>query len=346
MMNMRLFTTLLLMAFLGLLQAQDQHFTQFFASPLTLNPAITGAFDGKYRLALIYRDQDPFRTFSGAIDLRFNLGQVGGRYKDAFGVGMVFYNDKVPEEGYSNNQIMVSGGFHKSLSRNNDQFLSVGMQAGISQRNFSYTGLTFDDQFSGADGYTQDTEEILPENNFSISDFAIGLNYAYSPARKTGFFVGASMHHIFEPNIGLFYDPDNETLYEESRLFRKYSAYVSLSVPFGENIRLQPRALVYSQGPHLAMNAGSNIRLLINDISGTALHLGAWARPVSDAGNNLFLDAVVGLVGIEFSDVLIGVSYDAKMNAIGAGRDRRGALEVSVAYLGHYEDEIVLCPEF
>ena len=57
--------------------AQDQHFTQFFASPLTLNPALTGTFDGKYRVAFIYRDQEPYKTFAGAIDLRFNMRNIG-----------------------------------------------------------------------------------------------------------------------------------------------------------------------------------------------------------------------------------------------------------------------------
>lgn len=80
-------------------KAQDQHFTQFFASPLTLNPALTGTFDGKYRLAFIYRDQEPYKTFAGAIDLRFGFRNIGKRYKDAFGVGVVFYNHKVPEVG-------------------------------------------------------------------------------------------------------------------------------------------------------------------------------------------------------------------------------------------------------
>lgn len=163
-------------------KAQDQHFTQFFASPLTLNPALTGTFDGKYRVAFIYRDQDPYKTFAGAIDLRFNMRNIGKRYKDAFGVGMVFYNDKVPEVGYSNNQINVSGGFHKSLSPRNDQFLSLGAQAGISQRNFSYGNLFFEDQFSGSSGYDNPTGEIFPENNFTVADFAVGINYAYSPS--------------------------------------------------------------------------------------------------------------------------------------------------------------------
>lgn len=61
--------------------AQDKHFTQFYASPLTLNPALTGAMDGSYRIGAIYRDQwrqvldNPIKTFSMAADLRFEANR-------------------------------------------------------------------------------------------------------------------------------------------------------------------------------------------------------------------------------------------------------------------------------
>ena len=40
-------------------KAQDPHFSQFFSSPLTLNPAFTGKFNGTWRLAANHRDQWP-----------------------------------------------------------------------------------------------------------------------------------------------------------------------------------------------------------------------------------------------------------------------------------------------
>ncbi|MFT6322195.1 MAG: hypothetical protein ACJAT4_003130, partial [Granulosicoccus sp.] len=33
--------------FLVDLSAQDKHFSQFYSSPLTLNPALTGAYNGR-----------------------------------------------------------------------------------------------------------------------------------------------------------------------------------------------------------------------------------------------------------------------------------------------------------
>src|SRR5678810_596663 len=53
--------------------AQDPNFSQFFASPLTLNPAMTGKFDGVYRVAGNYRNQWPtiynaYTTYTASFD--------------------------------------------------------------------------------------------------------------------------------------------------------------------------------------------------------------------------------------------------------------------------------------
>ncbi len=327
-------------------QAQDQHFSQFFASPLTLNPALSGTFDGKYRVSMIYRDQEPFQTFAGAIDLRFPVRSVRSSNRDAFGVGFLFYNDKIPEVGFSNNQINVMGAYHKSLGKANTQFLSAGFQLGLAQRNFTYENLFFDDQFSGEGGFSNPTAEILPANNFAHADLAVGLNYAYAPDNGASFYVGGAMHHILEPEISFYYNEEDPELGSTNTLYRKYTGYVNISIPVGPGVRIQPRALVYAQGPHLAMNAGSNFRFMIDEISGTALHAGGWARPVKNADGGMGLDAIVGIVGIEYNNFLLGFSYDAQLEALGAARDRRGAFELSIAYLGEYDNETVLCPKF
>ncbi|MFM9911534.1 MAG: type IX secretion system membrane protein PorP/SprF, partial [Chitinophagaceae bacterium] len=44
---------------LSTVKAQDPNFSQFFVSPLTLNPALTGKFNGDFRIAGNYRDQWP-----------------------------------------------------------------------------------------------------------------------------------------------------------------------------------------------------------------------------------------------------------------------------------------------
>src|SRR6185437_7654822 len=70
--------------------AQDPAFSQFFASPLSLNPALTGKFNGSVRVAGNYRNQWPqinnaFITSTVSIDGNI----LGSRLPagDAWGIG-------------------------------------------------------------------------------------------------------------------------------------------------------------------------------------------------------------------------------------------------------------------
>lgn len=337
------------------LQGQDQHFSQFFASPLTLNPALTGALEGKYRVSMVYRDQwrnaldNPYQTYSAAADFRYKTSIFKKRYRDAFGVGVVFYNDKVNRINFSTNQIMLSSAFHKALNPESNQFLSLGVQIGMVQRNINYDQLTFDDQFNGTDLFSNPSAEALPENNFAFADFQVGLHYSYAPRGKTGIFAGLAMHHVLEPEMSFYYrqQPDDDKDERLSNtLYRKYTATANLIVPAGDRLQWQPRIVAYQQGPHLTLNTGMNFRILANDITGTALHLGAWYRPVLNANDDWGTDALVAMIGIEHANFLLGFSYDISPEQLGLNFRSQNTFEISVAYLGEYEDETVLCPKF
>lgn len=344
----------LLMTTMVRLQAQDQQFSQFYASPLNLNPALTGTFDGKYRLSVNYREQgrnllnQPYVTFATAMDLRFNIDKLGkAQQKDAFGLGFRFLNDRNATVNYFTNNMAVTGAFHKSLSRYGDEFLSAGVELGIGQRNVNYDNFTFQDQFNGASGYTGVTAENFPQNNFSYTDIALGLNYSRAPKGEIGIFTGGSIYHILQPEISFYArSVKNQDVFITSRLNRKYSAYFNLQIPLSAKVALSPRIFGYMQGKHLAANAGANLRFLMDEIKGTAFHIGTWASPVRNYDNKFSMDAIVGMIGLEYSNFLIGFSYDARWGAINYAGRRTGAFELSIAYLGNYDNETVLCPKF
>lgn len=332
---------------------QDQQFSQFFAAPLTLNPALSGAFSGQYRVGLIYRSQfqqqleTPLTTYAAAADFRFGFDRKGKRKQDALGAGVIFYADRFGDTGFSTNQISVSGAYHKSLSNFNDHFLTFGAQIGIAQRNVNFENIFFEDQFNGTTGYTDPTSELFPENNFTFGDFAVGLNYTWVLDRGAGVFAGVAIHHILEPQVTFYQDEEDPENNSDNRLHRKYTAYVAGQIPLTPAIQFHPRALVHSQGPHLSINAGANLRFLVNEISGVALHLGGWARPVRDQNQSFVMDAVVAMAGLEFNNVLFGFSYDIGLSYLELGNpQQRSVFEVTIAYLGNYESSSVLCPKF
>lgn len=349
-MRILLTTSLILICILGA-EAQDRHFSQFYASPLTLNPALTGAFDGRYRVAAIYRDQwrgameNPFVTFSTSLDMKWRMSRNTSRYKDHAAVGVLFFGDKAGPLSFSTTQISVSGAYHKALDLHNTQILSLGFQAGIAQRNVNFGNITFEDQFNGTTGYSDPTSERLPENNYAFADYSVGLNYVYAPkASRMRVFAGAAMHHFMSPSVSFFNRADSDTDLPDNLLARRYSGQLSMQFPLSKGVMLLPRAIFDRQDQHTKLDAGANFRINTSEFKSVALHLGGFVRPVHDQSGSYRVDVVAALVGVELNNVLIGMSYD-----IFTGRTAnfaRGAFELSVAYLGEYEDDLILCPKF
>lgn len=333
------------------LQAQDKMFSQFNSQPMLLNPALTGAFSGKYRVTATYRDQwraaldQPIVTFATGLDLRLPVARRGNLRYDNFGLGIQFFTDKIPGIEFVSNQIAISAAYHKVLDKRRNQFLSLGFQGGVIQRSFNYEEVYFSDQFNGIDLYDQLTGEPLPQNNIAFADYAWGLNYTFAPSEDFALFAGASMHHFLRPVTsfrGL--DADDEPY---DILNPRYTAFLSVQLPVSKGIQFHPRAMAALQGGHLLANAGGNFRFLLNQYSGTALHMGGWVRAARSADGNAFADAAVAMFGIEVNHVLFGFSYDINLadtrSAIPVGRN---AFEISVAFLGNYDNEVVLCPKF
>ncbi len=334
------------------LQAQDQTFSQFYTQPQFLNPALTGSMNSNFRVAANYRDQwrglleKPYQTYATSLDLRWNLGLRGKAHQDAVAVGMYFYTDRVPSLDFVATQIVLSGAFHKALDPRNSQFLSLGIQGGIQQRNISYEDLTFQDQFNGTDGYTLSTNENLPANNYHFSDFSVGLNYSMTRPGGLAVYAGVAMHHITQPEVSFYVlGGDPEIQFPSSKLYSKYTAHASISLPIADRLQLLPRALVARQGPHYEAAAGSSLRFGLSDYTPVALHLGAWAHAVRDVENTAKGNAIIWLAGMEYNNVLVGLSYDAWIQPLG-NRRGPGAFELSISYLGEYENEVVLCPKF
>jgi hypothetical protein len=94
----------------------------------------------------------------------------------------------------------------------------------------------------------------------------------------------------------------------------------------------------------MELNTGANVRFVLGEFGANALQLGSWVRTVRNEGS-VGLDAVVALAGIELNSFMVGLSYDLNLRAIQAGQ-RQTAFEISLTYLGNYDNEDILCPKF
>src|ERR1700681_4371853 len=97
--------------------AQDPGFSQFFASPLTLNPALTGKFDGSIRVAGNYRNQWPainnaFVTSTISVDGNIMTNKITNG--DAWGIGLMVMSDRTANGILTSNYMAISTSYQKA----------------------------------------------------------------------------------------------------------------------------------------------------------------------------------------------------------------------------------------
>ncbi|MCC6410801.1 MAG: PorP/SprF family type IX secretion system membrane protein [Saprospiraceae bacterium] len=352
MQNLYKITLCLLVALSALLpdlRAQDPRFSQYYASPWNLNPALTGVFNGKWRATANYRDQwgsivapVPFRTYSAAFDARFNT--VRNDYA-SFGVGAM--HDEAGTSRFEQNRMHLGGAYLKQLAggRNKaDHFLSFGAQAGFGQNSIDWNSLWFSRQFDPTtetpNTGASNGEPTQGDDTNVFFDFNAGLLW-YMVFNNDGYFyAGGAMHHINQPSITLT-DNDAETMYS------RWTGHAGGLFPVTHNFGLQPGVLIMRQGPAFETNVGMNIRYSNNDLNELALRFGTWARLGNKLDKGTQMDAIVLVSMLEFDRWMLGLSYDVTVSALTQANNSRGAFEVSLTYF-HPEQKRsrVKCPNF
>ena len=109
--------------------AQDPHSSQFYSSPLTLNPAFTGKFNGDIRLAANYRNQWPtinraYITSTASVDFPILRNRLP--YTDTWGIGLMGYTDKSAAGAVAFNYFSLSTAYHKGLDEDGYHQLGTG----------------------------------------------------------------------------------------------------------------------------------------------------------------------------------------------------------------------------
>lgn len=337
-----------------LVWSQDPNFSQYNNLPVYLNPSLSGSFEGSYRAILAHRNQgnslfnEPFVSLASSFDLRLPLKYDGKVLDDAAGAGVLFMQDRNSAKGWNTQNIYVSGAFHKSIEPSNHQFISIGFQLGIIQKSISYSKLTFEDQFNGTDNYNDPTAENLPENNYAFPDLVSGVQYSFMMPNQFGGFLGGAIAHFNKPNQS-FYQKNILflNLINDRPLAIRYTVHGGFQIPVTDKIQINPRFMAQKQGSHMTGMGGFNIRRIVNDVNNTSIHFGGSIRPILTHLKNPIIESAIFLLGIELNELLIGLSYDAGLsNSFTGIPGRRNAIEITLTYMGRYNNDDTFCPKF
>lgn len=322
-MTKRIVSILCLIAFVAVgnkTKAQDPAFSQFFANPLYLNPAMAGT-DICPRLSLNHRNQWPgigktYVTYSASYD-QF-AEKLGG------GIGIGVAKDVAGAGDLNTTHINLTYAYHLKVSKKFS--LNAGFEAAYRQLGVDWSQLTFGDMIDPVQGFIYPTAEdiINYADNKGFTDFASGFMGFGSANDKFDYYFGFAAHHITQPDQGFL---------GESRLPVKMTANIGAAFPLNpygtyrtnSGVRpknaaiLSPNVLFQKQQDFMQLNYG--VYIIKGPIVG-----GLWARQSAEN-----FDAFILLLGIEQSSWKFGYSYDVTISDLN-NSNTQGAHEFSFAY--------------
>ena len=319
-------------------RSQDPHFSQFFASPLTLNPAFTGKFDGSVRVAGNYRNQWPtinkaFTTTTVSVDMPIMKSRISPN--DTWGVGVMGYSDQSANSAVKFNYLTLSTAFHKGLDEEGYHQIGAAFQGTYSNMMINVASLHFEDQLTSS-GFTGITSENFSNSTLKSTYFDLnaGVLYTGSTSDNNNFYAGISMYHITRPKQhftnNAFFLLNPRTTFHAGGYF-----------PVGTNAKFHMSGLFSTQAKASETVIGAAMEFVVADAtveSPVSVYAGSWIR---------LNDAVIPYIGLEFSDFRLGATYDATISNLKGAASGRGGMEVSLIYIKKSPESRGLpCPKF
>lgn len=314
--------------------AQDFQFTQFYASPMMLNPAFTGLIY-EHRFTAAYRNQWPgikrsFTTYMATYD--YNISNLNS------GIGGFILQDR----SGTSNLVTTLGGINFAYRIKVDKFseLRLGASVAMAQKKVDNTNLVFNDQLITGSSVSQDA---LSTQNTNYAD--IGLGAVYNSAN---YWIGATAKHVNQPNTSLTSSLQALPIYmsvhggyryiisASGKGKTKLEEFVSASV----NYRHQQKYDQLDIGAYYFRSK---------------LNVGLWYRGLPLKRYKVGFptrESVAILVGFEIPDknFKVGYSYDITISRLGIN-STQGAHELTLVYEIFKKNKrnrrvLVSCPKF
>lgn len=309
----RLIYILILSIAVLFVNGQGVHFSQFYASPLLINPALAGYSKCNLRAGVSYKNQwgsfsNPYVTQSCFIDGKYMPNKGSNEW---FGTGISFYDDNAGDGSLGTTNSMVYGSLYKGLSSDNKFFGALGVGVGLNNKRVDYSKLTFESQWMG-DYFNSDisNNENYANNSLYTLDLNVGLLFSYFSNSGLEYNIGGSISHINKPQDS-FYDLD-------VRKGQKFIIHSSLKSRLSRYVFIHPGIIYINHSNAEEVVLGANSYYRIADVS---LCIGAWYHIGRD---------FIPVFGLEFQKFLMLISYDLNLSDLNHVSNYKGGTEISI----------------
>jgi type IX secretion system PorP/SprF family membrane protein len=307
-------------------QAQDIHFTQFNGSPLTLNPALTGGFNGLLRVNGIYRNQwssvtSPYVTFGASVDMPLFKEIAKDDYLAA---GLQIYNDRSGDGNLVNLSTLASLAYHKALDADARKVLTVGIQGGYTQKSIDLARLYWSDEFFNS-GFQPGTtiEQINPKVKYFTANAGLDWQHVTGESGKFSYQLGIGAHNLNQPRESFLKKANNQV-----GLGIRLSSYFGANWWITERLGMRPAFMMQTQTKASEMVAGSEFMYVLGEpdikSNATSVFVGTWMR---------FGDAMMYTAGFETKGFRVGFAYDNNTSNLKSASNGQGGFELMFRYI-------------
>jgi type IX secretion system PorP/SprF family membrane protein len=321
-------------------RGQDLHFSQFFNSPLTTNPANTGFIpDGDYRLGINYRNQwssvmtMPYKTMSAFADAQIMKDRLDNGW---IGIGGVILRDVAGSGNLTSTKVYGSVAYHQMLGYSS--LLSLGFNVGYANKQINSINLKFPDQFDGKFFDNKlPTGVVLDRNNIGYLDMQVGMNYAYFPTENVYVNAGFSVHHVNKPQESFFESTADGI---SNRVPMRYIGFLNGSFKLNDQWIVNPNIYYTRQSNVSELVGGLNAHYNLSGDGMYQLIGGLYYR---------HHEAVIPMIGLGYNDYTFSFTYDATVSSLKSYNNTRGAFEFSLVKQGIINPNgrrITPCPTF
>lgn len=302
---------------------QDPNFSQFFTSPLNINPAYAGYSDYNWKAISNFRNQNvglgtTYDTKTVAIDGRVYQNETNQSY---VGLGAMFLLDEAMAGIYKSNFISLNSSYHIALGGDDGKkhTLTAGLGWIYNKTNIDYNNLTSSQQlsFTGFNRLLPSGEPMLKDIP-ATSSASAGIMYSYiSDERVIDF--GFAGYRFYNNKLTAF---DNGTQLTTPR----YDFHLNYSNFLDYNIILFLKSFYQTQGGIDNFVGGGHVEYYMS---------GNFERLQRSFDVGLYYrlnDAIIPYVGIANNQLKLSFSYDVPVSKVKAAAINPTSYEISLTY--------------
>ena len=337
---MKIITALFLIFAMNSSFAQDPTFSQFFSSPLNVNPALTANINADWRAISNYRSQwsgdgDPYVTGTVSYDSKILQNKNAFVEKNNFlGLGGMLMFDRAMEGVAKGTFASLNLSYNiKLIDGDKKHRLGIGFGGSYGHRTVDYSRLNFEDQWTGFGFNTNlPTGESALSNMKDFLSINTGLTYSIT-SENSNFDIGVAAFHVNKPKQ-TFLEDENQTLAIRKVAHTNFETYLNDRTILNVNAIYQLQSGAQRSASYLS--AGGGLGYYLGDDKGPIINAGLWYW-----NENGFMP----YVGLAINNLQFGFTYELITSKLNNAARKPKSVELSIILRGSREpSKNIPCP--